>query len=76
MDYAIKCLGQVMGEADKCHVRHREPMKKFFDAYDEHKREHGSFKNSTHYHAKMHGRYRYMRDEAIKLIYKMKEQKQ
>ena len=64
----MKLFQDVLNEADKHRVAHTDVHRVFFDAYQTHRNEHGSFVMHPHYIAKMHERYRFMHDEAIKYI--------
>jgi len=54
--------------AEKNNVSMSKAFGVFIHAYDKHKAQHGSFKGHPEYNDAMEGRYRYMRDQAIKYI--------
>ncbi|NQV00330.1 MAG: hypothetical protein HQ538_06350 [Parcubacteria group bacterium] len=64
-------LEEVIAEADKHRFSHMHATKLFFEAYQTHKEEFGSFRHEApadHYVMRMHDRYRFMRDTAINNI--------
>ena len=68
MDLAEKLLKDVVNKARKHRVSQQETYKVFFEAYQEHRNEHGSFKDSKHYIHDMNERYRFMHQRALEYI--------
>lgn len=73
MDLAQKLLIDVIGEAKKHRVSQAETHRVFFEAYEEHKAEHGSLKHSKHYVHNMNERYRFMHQTALDYIEEHKQ---
>ena len=67
-DLCTKLLMEVHDEARKHKVKQVDAHRVFFDAYQEHKKKHGSFKGVPHYNARMNERYRFMHQKAIEYI--------
>lgn len=58
----------VRHQARLARVNHVKAFMVFMEAYQEHKRQHGSFKNHPEYTKAMTGRYHYMHDKAMDYI--------
>ena len=69
----MKYFHEVKEEAKRHGISTLEVMNVFLESYEKHKEAHGSFRHLTfvhgeHYIHKMHERYQFMRDEAMKYI--------
>ena len=66
---------EVRAEAVQHGISRAKVSRVFMDAYQEHKNQHGSFKNHPEYTTAMTGRYLYMHDKAMKYIQEHKNEK-
>lgn len=67
-DLLERLYREVSNEAIKQGVSTVRVGQVFMDAYEEHKRQHGSFKHHPKYTTAMTGRYLFMKDRAMKYI--------
>ena len=63
-----KLIKDVQVQAKANRVSSLDAIRAFMDAYEDHKRQHGSFRHHPEYADAMNGRFRYMHDKAIKYI--------